>query len=513
MSQCKPIQSDGLLDALMQASSQSVNVPGTTVSSASSSNAQVSISLDQLVSALASLDMTSLQNVLNNNLPAAATTVNTVSVAATSSIPQPDSAPVFKQTSSSVSLEKAPTITAVPSVSRELSTHSSFTAEKALAISAVPSSSSTETVEKAHAITSVPSQFQLTTSIIPNSPPSPENPLPTQTALTATIQQSSTQQTQLKCDMPPAMTTEVIASSKLPILQPDVKMLKEIGMEPNTDIVSFANSLLTPTNLCGNVYSKQSPALAGSKVPSLSEDGNVPLCNISSDGKLEAVSPRSEDDIPLCNISSDSTDDKFEAATLSEDDRVPPKNTSVNGTDNEELHRQRLDYLKLEIDRATELYHSIHTTPQHATKDNGYGLSTTSADSFYSCSGMGRTMRHLRYHASQNFSMDPTYSGANITLTELNQNPLDFHPSATAHYSTSPLDSTRGILHPSNSVGTFVYSDYHHWSDPDHVAWQLQQDLDDFDEVFCRVTLAHEKESLKKRRDEKQCVEKVALHV
>ena len=501
----------------MQVSSQSVNVTGTTASSASSSNAQVSISLDQLLSALASLDMTSLQNVLNNNLPAAVTTVNTASVAATSSIPQPDSAPVFKQTSS-VSPEKAPTITAVPSVSRELLTRSSFTAEKALAISAVPSSSSTETVEKAHTITSVPSQFQLTPSIIPNSPLSPENPLPTQTALTAIIQQSSMQQTQLKCDMPPAMTTEAIASSKFPILQPDVKMLKEIGMEPNTDIVSFANSLLTPTNLCGNVYSKQSPALAGSKVPSLSEDDYVPLCSVSSDttdNKLEAVSLRSEDDIPLCNTSSDSTDDKFEAATLSENDRVPPpSNTSVNGTDNEELHRQKFDYLKREIDRATELYHSIHTTPQHATMDNGYGLSTTSADSFHSCSDMGRTVRHLRYHASQNFSADPTYSRANIILTQLNQNPLDFHPSATAHYSTSPLDSTSGILHPSTSVGTLVYSDCHCWSDPDHVALQLQQDLDDFDEVFCRVTLAHEKkERLKKKRDEKQCVEKVALHV
>lgn len=474
----------------MQASSQSVNVPGTTASSASSSNAQVSISLDQLLSALASLDTTSLQNVLNNNLPAAATTVNTASVAAPSSIPQPDSALVFKQTSSSVSPEKAPTITAVPSVSRELLTRSSFTAEKALAISAVPSSSSTETVEKAHTITSVPSQFQ---SIIPNSPLSPENPLPMQTALTAIIQQSSMQQTKLKCDMPPAMTTEAIASSKFPILQPDVKMLKEIGMEPNTDIVSFANSLLTPTNLCGNVYSKQSPALAGSKVPSLSE----------------------YDYVPLCSVSSDSTYDEFEAATLSENDRVPPpSNTSVNGTDNEELHRQKLDYLKSEIDRATELYHSIHTTPQHATMDNGYGLSTTSAGSFHSCSDMGRTVRHLRYHASQNFSADPTYSRANITLTELNRKCLDFHPSATAHYSTSPLDSTSEILHPNTSVGTLVYSDCHCWSDPDHVALQLQQDLDDFDEVLCRVTLAHEiKERLKKRRDEKQCVEKVALHV
>ena len=533
MSQCKPIQS-GLLAALMQTSSQSVNVAGTTGSSASSSNAQVSqsVSLDQLLSALASLGMTSLQNVhpsddlsviiLNNNLAAAVTPNRPIlgSVAASSSIPQP--APVYKKMMatfpSSVFPEKAPTITAVPSLSRELLPRSPFTVEEALAISAVPSeslvsSSSTEAVEKAHTITSVPSQIQLTTSIIPNSPLSPENQLPTQTALTATIQQSSTQQAQLKSDIPQAMTPEVMASSKFPIFQPDVEMLKEIGMEPNIDIVSFANSLLTPTNPCDNVY-YQSPAQAGSKVSSPSEDDNVPLCNALSDDTAEVVSLRSEDDnVPLCNASSDGTDNNLEAASLSE-----------NSTD-----RQRLDYLKHEIDRATELYHSIHTTPQHATIDNGYGLST-SADSFYSCTAMGSTVRQLvdigtlveiggirkstnmRHHGSQNFSIDPTYPRANITLTELNQKPLDFYPSATGHYCTPPLNSTKGLLHSNSSVRTIapVCSDCHRWNHPEHVAWQLQQDLDDFNEVLCRVTLAHErKESLKKKRDEKKCVKEV----
>ena len=570
MSQCKPLQS-GLLAALMRTSSQSVNVAGTTGSSASSSNAQVaqSVSLDQLLSALASLDTASLQNVhpsddLNviTNLAAAATTPNRPilgSVAASSSIPQPT--PVFEKmmatSPSSVWPEKAPTLTAVPSRSRELLPHSPFTTEEALAISTVPSEplvslSSTEAVEKAHTITSVPSQIQLTTSIIPNSPLSAENQLPTQTALTATIQQSSsTQKAQLKSDIPQAMTPEVMAPSKFPIFQPDIELLKEIGMELNTHVVSFANSLLTPTNPCDNVY-YQFPAQAGSKVSSPYEDDNVPLCNALSDDtaevvsprseddnvplcnassndradKLEAVSPRSEDDNVLCTASSEGTDNRLEAASLSENnDRVPPSNTSMNDTDNEELHRQRLDYLKHEIDRTTELYHSIHTTPQHATMDNGYGLST-SANSFC-CTAMGSTVRQLvdigtlveiggirkstnmRHHGSQNYSIDPTYPRANITLTELNQKPLDFYPSATGHYCTPPLNSTKGLLHSNSSVRTIapVCSG---WNYPEHVAWQLQQDLDDFNEVLRRVTLAHErKECLKKKRDEKKCVKEV----
>ena len=580
-SQCKPSQS-GPLAALMQTSSQSVNVAGTTGSSASSSNAEVaqSVSLSQLLSALASLDIASLQNVhpsddlsvINNNLAAAVTTSNRPilgSVAASSSIPQ--SATVFEKmmgtSPSSVWPEKAPTISAVPSQSRELLPHSLFTTEEALAISAVPSeslvsSSSTEAVEKAHTITSVPSQIQLTTSIIPNSLLSPENQLPTQTTLTATIQQSSTQQAQLKSDIPQAITPEVMASSKFPIFQPDVEMLKEIGMELNTDIVSFANSLLTSTNPCDNVYYqiKQSPAQAGSKVSSPSEDDNVPLCNALSDDTAEVVSPRSEDDnvplcnalsddtaevvsprseddnVPLCNALSDDTaevvsprseddnvslyngpsdDTDLEAASLSENnDRVPPSNTSMNSTDNEEFHRQRLDYLKHEIDCAIELYHSIHT---HATMDNGYGLST-SADRFYSCTAMGSTVRQLvdigtlvggirkstnkRHHGSQNFSIDPTYPRANVTL---NQKPLDFYPSTTGRYCTPPLNNTKGLLHSNSSVGTIapVCSGCHCWNHPEHTAWQLQQDLDDFNEVLCRVTLAHErKESLKKKRDE-----------
>ena len=534
MSQCKPSQS-GLLASLIQTSSQSVNVAGTTGSSASSSNAQVaqSVSLSQLLSALASLDIASLQNVhpsddlsvINNNRAAAVTTFNRPilgSVAASSSIPQ--SATVFEKmmatSSSSIWPEKAPTISAVPSQSRELLPHSPFTTEEALAISAVPSESlvSTEAGEKAHTITSVPSQIQVTTSIIPNSLLSPENQLPTQTALTATIQQSSTQQAQLKSDIPQAITPEVMASSNFPIFQPDVEMLKEIGMELNTDIVSFANSLLTPTNLCDNVYYqiKQSPAQAGSKVSSPSEDDNVPLCNALSDDTAEVVSPRSEDDnVSLYNGSSDGTD--LEAASLSENnDRVPPSNTSMNSTDNGELHRQRLDYLKHEIDCAIELYHSIHT---HATLDNGYGLST-SADSFYSCTAMGSTVRQLvdigtiveiggirkstnkRQHGSQNFSIDPTYPRANVTL---NQKPLDFYPSATGRYCTPPLNNTEGLLHSNSSVGTIapVCSGCHCWNHPKHAAWQLQQDLDDFNEVLCQVKLAHErKEGLKKKRDE-----------
>jgi len=135
-------------------------------------------------------------------------------------------------------------------------------------------------------------------------------------------------------------------SSELPILQPDAEMLKEIGL-PNTDIVSFADMLLSTSNkLCDNCKTEiKQPAF---HVVPLPEDANRTAGN-----------------------------------------SFTPSNSATPPEVEEELNRQKSDFIRCEVDRAIELYRSTHPAPPQSSTSNDVDAS---ADNYYTlggCNGMG----------------------------------------------------------------------------------------------------------------------------
>jgi len=198
-------------------------------------------------------------------------------------------------------------------------------------------------------------------------------------------------------------------SSELPILQPDAEMLKEIGL-PNTDIVSFADMLLsTSNNLCDNC-------------------------------KTQIKLPTSQSGVPLPEGAGNTAGNGF----------TPSNSPTPTATDKveEEINRQRssrLDFVRHEVDQAIELYRSTHPAPPQRATINNVDING-STDNYYtmdSCNGMDNMrplvdlgslavtgcvqkstlyvdMGHLR---SQSSFIDPIQPRANTTLAELNQEP------------------------------------------------------------------------------------------
>ena len=130
--------------------------------------------------------------------------------------------------------------------------------------------------EMAPTVTAVPSDLQTSTSTAPILPSQFQDSLPMQSPtseqsiLDVNLESFSEDFLQPSTPIQPGVAD---IWSDLPILQPDAEMLEEIGL-PNTDIVSFTDSLLsTASNLCDNCKTQiQQPAsLSGVHLP---EDTN-----------------------------------------------------------------------------------------------------------------------------------------------------------------------------------------------------------------------------------------------
>ena len=266
--------------------------------------------------------------------------------------------------------------------------------------------------------------------------------------------------------------------SDLPLLQPDPEMLKEIGL-PSTDIVSFADTLLSTSN---SLYDNCTPTSQSGVL--LPEDAN---------------------------------------------------NTVATGDVEEQLNRQKSDYIQCEVDRGIELYCSTHPAPQQSATISDIDASTDNCYTLDSRIGMGdirppgdldslavtgcvqKSTIHVDvgHLNSQSPFIDPTHPSANITLTELNQEPamsLDPHHSGTFPYDTWPsfLDDVDGTTHSDSFTRAMapVCGDWDYWNDPEYSARWLQLDLDDFDEVVREVTFAHEQEDREEEERKKRlCLE------
>ena len=465
-------------------SAEPIEVAGAPGPSFSVSDAQLSPSpVKQLLSTLGSLDATSLQKlsvsdiqtlmfILNKNQEAVATanTPNLEFIASTSN-PQPSSA-VMQQVSknllpSTVGAEMATTNTAVSSEPK-LPTYSA-PIHPTLFQDPLPAPTA-DVLSSESLYQDIPMQLNSTT------------------ASEDSIQQVNLQESFYEAFSHPStpvppQVAEI--SSDLPILQPDPEMLEEIGL-PNTDIVSFADMLLsTSNNLCDNCKTEiKQPASHGVPLP---EDANRTAGN--------SFTPSSS---------------------------VTPPEVE------EELNRQKSDFIRREVDRAIELYRSTHPAPPQNGTSNDIVASTDSYYTLDGCNGMGNIrplvdlgslavtgcvqkstiyvdMGHLN---SKSPFIDPLHPRANTTLAELNQEPvasLDPHHSATAPYHTpSLLDDVDGIPHTDSFTKAIapVYCDRTYWNDPEEDAKWLQLDLEDIDEILDNVTSVPEQE--KGEEEEKQ---------
>ena len=461
------------------------------------SDAQISqSSLEHLLSTLNSLDATSLQKfslgdiqnlmlILNKNPAAKANTQNLESIAiAPICNPHPTSA-VIQQVSkeplpSAAGTEMVSTVMAVPSDLQTL-TSTAPTLPTPILEDPLPATPTSEQ--------SIPEvdleDLQTSTFTAPILPSPFQDPLPMQSPtseqsiLDIDLESISEDFPQPSTPIQPGITD---IWSDLPILQPDPEMLEEIGLT-NADIVSFADSLLSTTsNLCNNCRTQiQQPA----------SPSGVPLPEVTNNTAGNGLTP------------SDSND-KIE----------------------EELNRQKLDFVRREVDQAIELYRSTHPAlPQSAisndidgsiddcyTLDNGSGmgnmrplvdLGSLAETGSVQKSTIYIDMGHL---SSQSAFIDPMHPRANVTLAELNKEPagsLDPHHSATAQYHTPSLDDVDGTPHSDSFTRAIapVYCDWNCWNDPDYASRMLQQDLEDFDEILHEVTSAHEQEQ---REEEKR---------
>ena len=327
--------------------------------------------------------------------------------------------------------------------------------------------------EMAPTTMAVPSELQLSTSTVPILPIPWQDP---QLSSAFTSEQ----------DSPQTSIPVVENSSILPILQPDPEMLKDIGL-PNTDIVSFAD-MLTSNNPCDN--RKTFPS------------------RIQMPASLSGI-PQPED-------SNNAAGNSF----------APSKPSEVE----EDLNRQKGDFIQCEVGRAMELYRSTHPAPQRSATTTDVYASTDNYYTLDSCNDIGnvrplvdlgslaetgcvqKSTIHvdIGHLSSQSPFINPTHPRANITLAGLNQEPamsLDPHHSGTVpYYTPSLLDDVDGTPHFDGFTSAVapVYHDWNCWNNTEYSARMLQQDLDDFDEVLRQVTFAHEEEEReeeeKKRR-------------
>ena len=425
---------------------ESIGVTGTPRPGFLVSDAQIS-SLEQLLSTLSSLDATSLQKfslgdiqnlmlILNKNPAAAVTTANTQDPKTISPIsnPHPTSA-VIQQVSkeplpSAAGAEMESTVTAVPSDLQTL-TSTAPTLPSPFLEDPLPMQLSTTPTSEQSILDVDLEDLQTSTFTAPILPSPFEDPLPMQSPtseqsiLDVNLESFSEDFLQSSTPIQPG---DADIWSDLPILQPDPGMLEEIGL-PNTDIVSFADSLLSTTsNLCDNCKTQIQQLASPSGVP-LPEDTN----NTAGNGSC--------------------------SSTLTVTDKIE-----------EELNRQKLDFVRCEVDRAIELYHSTHPAPPQSAISNDIDGSTDDCYTLDNGSGMGNMrplvdlgslvetgsvqkstihidMGHL---SSQSTFIDPMHPRANVTLAELNKEPagsLDPHHSATAQYHTPSLDDVDGTPH------------------------------------------------------------------